>query len=133
MTGSKEIAIRHVARFGGFRGVVLPLSAPLPENTMDPRWLACASHRTACDCREAEFGERINEYRSDEEQAKKVFAEVLAGHQTFAYTATGAVDTVAQCKCSGCEIARRTYFRRPWDVDADREAAGLVERTEVPF
>lgn len=126
---SKEIAIRHWVGFGSTRvRVRLPIPAPLPKNSLDPRWKACAAHRTACDCREAELAEQIAEYRAELREAKQVFNEVLRGHQAFAWTPDGERDLVAECKCSGCQIARRLHFRQPWDVNDDRAKAGLEMR-----
>lgn len=37
----------------------------VPANTCDPRWDACRVHHPACDCREAEQAENLNELRHD--------------------------------------------------------------------
>jgi len=63
---SKEIAVRTVVRFGfGRHAVSLPIAAPLPRDTRDPRAGACIQHRTACDCREALFAEDRAELRGE--------------------------------------------------------------------
>ena len=63
---TKEIAIRHVVHFGeGRRRMSLPLAAPLPRNPVDPRYVACVQHRTACDCREARLAEDRSELQAE--------------------------------------------------------------------
>lgn len=142
---SAEVAKPIVARFRGHSGPVMHLPVPLPTDTMDPRWAACTDHRVACDCREAEMAENLREYRYERDQAALVFNEVLKGHQTFAYTADGVRDRFAECKCTGCEIARRTYFRTDSNVGEERREAQRArqawlssigvrdEQGEVPF
>ena len=110
------------------------LYADLPRNTLDVRYPLCVDHRLACLCREAVMAEDRQEYRAELEHARKVFAEVLAGHPT--YTA----DERDQCRCTGCQIARATYgaFRSAWHVWKERDAAAEVPRScfadgEVPF
>ena len=91
------------------------LAAELPRDTLDPRYKLCTDHRFACDCREAELAEDRAEWRGEFETAREVFNRVLAGHRTFA-------DSPADvCKCTGCEIARETFFRRSWDVRKERD------------
>lgn len=128
---SSEIAKPFTVRFRGRSGAVVHLAAPLPADTMDPRWAACTDHRVACDCREAETAENLHEYRAEREAAVKAFNEVLAGHQTFAYH-DGDRDEFAGCKCSGCEIARRTYFRGLADVFEERREARRARRERGP-
>ncbi len=102
------------------------LAADLPRDTFDPRYPLCTEHRFACDCREAELAEERAEWRSEFEAARKVFNRVLAGHRTFA-------DSPADvCKCTGCEIARETFFRRTWDVREERERAQRSTFSEEP-
>lgn len=98
----------------------------VPRDTMDPRWKACVHHRTACDCREAEHAETVSELRHEISATQAAFAEVLKGHQTWAYTETG-VDEFAQCKCAGCQIVRLadTGMRSVSQVGREREAVGL--------
>ena len=97
-----------------------------PTDTMDVRYRACIHHRVACDCREAEHAETVSELRAEMRRVEKAFAEVLKGHQTWAYTATGE-DEFAQCQCTGCQIVRladaglRSYSQ----IGHEREAAGL--------
>lgn len=63
-----------------------------PRNTMDPRYEACKAHRVACDCREAEYQEEIDEFRGEFAGFRKAVAKVLIGHPH-------------PCACTGCEIA----------------------------
>ena len=97
-----------------------------PKDTMDVRWETCVHHRVACDCREAEHAETVSELRHEMRRVEKAFAEILKGHQTWAYTATGE-DEFAQCQCTGCQIVRladaglRSYSQ----IGREREAAGL--------
>ncbi|MEV6154965.1 hypothetical protein AB0L53_31950 [Nonomuraea sp. NPDC052129] len=110
---STELAVRHVVRFNRatWRSprAEISLILPLPKNTMDPRWLACTNHHTACDCREAELAEELNEVRVELRHILTVLQEELADHATWAYTADNRDDPIAQCKCFGCKIARRIY------------------------
>lgn len=112
---STEIAIRHVVRFRPgptcrSPRVEIPLSMPLPKSTMDPRWLACASHRTACDCREAELAEEIAELRSERDHLLHVLRQELAGHATWAYLDRNEEIPAAECKCTGCRLVRRLKY-----------------------
>lgn len=98
----------------------------LPRDTVDPRWRACTDHRAACDCREAELAETISELRHELQSAKKACGEILAGHQTWAYSETGQ-DAFAECRCTGCQIVRAADIglRSLTTVGNEREAAGL--------
>lgn len=95
---------------------------PLPRNTLDLRYTACWDHRFACDCREAEWAEHLSEMRWEFDNATKVFNAALAGHLTFVLR-----DGDVPCECSGCQIARQLYFRRPWHVRMEREAKRLAD------
>lgn len=110
---STEIAVRHVVRFG-YRAtrVDLPLPSPLPKNTLDPRYVACVQHRTACDCREAEHAENIAELKAEHQAIKQAFEELLRGHATWVEPPgrNGLFDRRLQCQCTGCQIARRVYL-----------------------
>lgn len=100
-----------------------------PRDTMDVRYRACATHRTACDCREAELAETISELQWQIRHAQQAFAEVLKGHQTWAYSrlSESGRDEMAECKCTGCQIVRLadTGLRSAGQVGSEREAAGL--------
>jgi hypothetical protein len=97
-----------------------------PTDTMDARYKACIHHRVACDCREAEYVETISELRYEMRATQAAFAEILKGHQTWAYTESGE-DEFAQCQCTGCQIVRLadTGMRSASQVGFEREAAGL--------
>lgn len=107
---STEVAVRHVVTFRGpthRERIRLPLVQPLPENTLDPRYVTCESHRTACDCREAELAENIHEYRTERDDILRVLREELAGHATWAYTSRNDMEPSAACKCTDCRIVHR--------------------------
>jgi hypothetical protein len=97
-----------------------------PKDTCDARYKTCVHHRVACDCREAEFAEEISELRSQIRGTVQAFAEILKGHQTWAYTESGD-DAFAQCQCTGCQIVRLadTGLRSLSQVGFERESAGL--------
>ena len=100
------------------------VAADVPRDTLDPRWVACAGHHLACDCREAEFSEYQCEARGDREMVLRAFNDVLAGHMTIPIE----LGDVA-CQCSGCRIARRLHLRYFESLQLRSEAA----REEVPF
>ncbi|MEV1167397.1 hypothetical protein [Nonomuraea sp. NPDC049784] len=110
---STEVAIRHVVTFRGASWreprIVHPMILPLPKSSLDPRWRACADHHRACDCREAELAEEIHELRWDRDHMLRMLREELAGHATWAYSDDDERDLIAECKCTGCKIARRIY------------------------
>ncbi|WP_440063859.1 hypothetical protein [Streptosporangium sp. OZ121] len=120
---------QYVVRFQ--RTAMIVLADPLPVDTLDPRYSSCVEHRTACDCREALLSENIREERDRWEHAKQIFNELLQGHPTYAYDEQGHRDEQAQCKCTGCVIARRLHLRTIGDVARDREA--WRRRNEPPF
>ncbi len=62
MTDAGRLAIRPVRyRTGRVQGEeYIP-----PRNTCDPRWDRCVDHHVACDCREAEQAEHVDELRSE--------------------------------------------------------------------
>lgn len=104
-----------------------------PRNTVDLRYSMCTKHHPACDCREAEFAEDRSESSAERREAEQVFAQVLAGHQTFAYDSNGERDTFGECKCTGCEIARRTHFRASYHVYFERHEARRRNAGAGPF
>lgn len=77
----------------------------VPRDTRDPRYAACVNHRTACDCREAELSELINELRGELRLVERAVNTVLAGHVTGSWLGAAGV-----CLCSGCQIARAAYI-----------------------
>jgi hypothetical protein len=102
------------------------LTEALPTDTRDPRYEQCTDHQFACMCREAHLAENQREAQIEHEMTKRAFNEVLAGHNTFAPQ-----DPFTECRCTGCEIARRLrIYRTQWDVrDEHREQP----EKEVPF
>lgn len=92
-----------------------------PTDTGDPRWRACTHHHLACDCREAEMGEEIHEWRGNFTQAQAVAREICNGHPTWPdyYDQShplgplgGAeyVPSEACCQCTGCQIIRKAHL-----------------------
>lgn len=86
-----------------------------PRDTCDLRYAACREHRTACDCREAQFAEHIREQSMELREIKDAFGEILAGHPTFApLDAAEQFSDIASesgpvCRCTGCAIVRALY------------------------
>lgn len=66
----------------------------------------CTDHHPACDCREAELNEQIQEFRYERAELGKAMRETLIGH--VIYAPRGAPDD-ACCMCSGCRIARASW------------------------
>lgn len=105
MTSTDLVGPVKVVRFwGGPRGSrgrfdpTMSVIYDLPRNTLDPRFRACTDHHLACDCREAELGEDINEYRADYRGLRDALHRAVAGHD--AHT----------CRCGACGIARETHL-----------------------
>ncbi|MEU9888646.1 hypothetical protein [Sphaerisporangium sp. NPDC051011] len=118
---STELAIRHGVWFGPSRHrVKISILAPLPKNTLDPRYAACIQHRTACDCREASVAEELGELRAEMGEVRQAFEEMLRGHATWVEGADGQWDKRLQCQCTGCEIARRLHLGYANSVVLDR-------------
>lgn len=91
----------------------------VPRDTMDPRYRPCRDHRVACDCREAELAEQIQELRGMLEEARAAARAVLAGHATFAYErGVGGRDREIGCSCTGCQVARKGYLLNHHEADA---------------
>lgn len=84
----------------------------VPTDTLDPRYSACTEHRVACDCREAELHEEINELRMEYRAMREALRTILDGHSTHIIGApnpyTGEVDQ--PCQCTGCQIARAAGY-----------------------
>ena len=92
----------------------------VPRNTCDPRYRQCTDHHVACDCREAELNEQLEEHRGEWRYLSEAARSALAGHQVE--HPSGAPDGWAQsvqlCLCSGCVIQRATGNLLRWgDVD----------------
>lgn len=97
----------------------VPVDRPPPTDTRDPRYLTCADHHLACDCREAERGEEIHEWRANFTHAQTAAQEICAGHPTwpdyyieerrgvFEVTYAAVSDC---CQCTGCQIIRKAHL-----------------------
>lgn len=100
-----------------------------PKHTGTLRARLCNDHHPACDCREAEFAEEAGEWRAQWQAVRAAFQEVLAGHNTWAYDKDGERDRFAECRCTGCDIARRTdgavrpYYEVRFEHREARQAA----------
>lgn len=98
-------------RFRG--GQQLPVPHAPPAETTDPRFYACTDHHLACDCREAELGERLSEMRSEYQHltttVKAALAADIAGHPTRVREGyAGRPDL--ECQCVGCKLARSLHM-----------------------
>ncbi len=131
MTSTELVGPLPTVRFGGgpgntWRNTDPPKVAYVPpRNTLDPRYRACTDHRVACDCREAEMAENINEWRSEYKALKAAVLKHIEGHRTeaewtyqqiFDHWEDGVQvwryerDDDAVCSCVGCRIAREAYI-----------------------
>ena len=101
---------RHATLVGPmvrFRGQPVDVGSSTPRYTLDPRYLACTDHHLACDCREAEQNEQINEYRDGYREITDVIAAAIEGHPTEVFI-DGEERSDLECQCAGCKIARIT-------------------------
>lgn len=99
-------------------GNAVTLAVPvLPRNTRDPRWRACAQHRTACDCREAEHAEEMHELHYYLDEVRTAALDILVGHRLFHHPELdepGGEDSrrairgdgPLACQCTGCRLMR---------------------------
>lgn len=69
----------------------------VPTNTLDPRYTACTDHHVACDCREAEHAEEMQEWAYARREIQGAIDSVLQGHR------------IDECMCTGCQIARSIH------------------------
>lgn len=107
-----------------------------PRNTEDPRYAACAAHRVACDCREAEIAEWAWEQRDEWRILGNAGASALVGHQV--QPPMGLTDWQRRkfevCLCSGCVIQRASgnlLPRRAIDLATGRvRPTAPAERSE---
>lgn len=74
-----------------------------PRDTMDNRYAACRDHHPACDCREAENSEGMNEFRTTLADYREAFETILRGH------AVNGFGERPECQCHGCQIARAAH------------------------
>lgn len=104
-----------------FRQQMVAVTSSPPRDTRDPRWRQCTAHHLACDCREAEKNEQIDEMRAELRIVRQALAAAIVGHPTFVYVDSGPYSQShrrrrdIECKCIGCDLARRmknegTYF-----------------------
>ncbi|AVP71306.1 hypothetical protein [Prescottella equi] len=91
-----------------FRGQPVAVDRSAPQDTSDPRWNNCTDHHLACDCREAEQNEALNELRSEWRTLRAVLEAQLAGHPTEVYV-DGDRRTDLDCKCQLCGFARAAH------------------------
>lgn len=105
----------------------------VPRDTMDPRYIRCADHHPACDCREAELSEQLGEYRSGQTAMRHAAARLLVGHRLHDYgddvrgkfpRGQGRQEIGAEmwwryisgdgplaCQCTGCQIVRAGHVQ----------------------
>lgn len=127
-----ELAVRNppVVTFGGGPATYeadragaprFQVAYDVPKDTLDPRYRACTSHHVACDCREAEQSENLNEHRAEWKHLRDAARRALAGHQVDKPMEASALERLGfpLCLCSGCVIQRETGNLLNWsDVDA---------------
>lgn len=89
----------------------------VPRNTCDPRYRQCTDHHVACDCREAELNEQLEEHRGEWRYLQDAARSALAGHQVD-HPSGDRHGFTQLCLCSGCVIQRATGNLLKWaDVD----------------
>jgi hypothetical protein len=107
-----------------------------PRDTMDPRWAACLDHHVACDCREAEWAERLADMTNELRYQSDAAWRALQGHQV-AYPRDEYPGTWPLCLCSGCVIHRECWLLPPNAIDHRtgrvRPAPDGGAGEEVPF
>jgi hypothetical protein len=95
----------------------------VPQDTRDPRYRTCTDHHVACDCREAEMAENINEWRHEYQALKAAVLSRIEGHATTGELYERVfnrwendrqvwdyVETQERCECVACQIARECYL-----------------------
>lgn len=91
-----------------FRHEAVPVERTPPRNTVDgDRWAQCTDHHLACDCREAELNEQIQELRGELRLIQNRLAAATEGHPTFVeerYSHQRRRDL--ECRCIACHVAR---------------------------
>ncbi|MGW8538774.1 hypothetical protein ACWGK5_32135 [Rhodococcus qingshengii] len=105
----------HMPYFGAivgplvrFRSQQVPVSAAPPRDTHDPRWNNCTDHHLACDCREAEQNEMLNELRSEWKILRDAMDVMIAGHATKVDQYDQQPRPDLECQCQLCDFARKT-------------------------
>lgn len=102
----------------------------VPRDTRDLRAAACFEHHPACDCREAELNEQINEYWTALKALRAAAETVLRGHRLHDYGDDQSRDLKVgshewkrfirgdgplACQCTGCQLIRATHEYVPTD------------------
>ena len=87
-----------------------------PRDTMDPRYATCTHHHVACDCREAEWAERLGDMSNELRYLQSAAWRTLQGHQVN-YPPGVYPGTYALCLCSGCVIHRECWLLPPTAID----------------
>jgi hypothetical protein len=98
----------HGGPWRGFDRDYPKVAYVVPRDTCDPRYGACTDHHVACDCREAEMAENLNEYRYELKAQREAFDTILAGHPTWQYSSDG--KRLTGCMCTGCQFARALHI-----------------------
>ena len=111
-----------------FRGQQVAVTKSPPTSTTDPRYDACTDHHLACDCREAHFQERMDDWRYDLKQTEQDILREIDGHPTWVRVGGGR-RTDLECQCLGCRLARRHLHQHS---AATRDNVRRVQRHEVP-
>lgn len=112
MSGFRTLPYRFGKELVGpivhFRNQAIPVDRTPPRNTVDGnRWSACTEHHLACDCREAELNEQIQELRSEYRELAAALRSAIVDHPTFVETRAGVRQRDLECRCDGCIVARR--------------------------
>ena len=121
MSGFRTLPYRFGKEIVGpvvnFRNQAIPVDRTPPRDTCDGnRWASCTEHHLACDCREAELNEQINELRGEYRLLANALRTAIADHPTFVETRAGIRRRDLECRCDGCVAARRiaTNFTLPF-------------------
>ena len=108
-----------------FRGQPVDVGRSTPRDTTDPRYLACTDHHLACDCREAEQNEQINEFRAEFNMLRRAIVDAIDGHATTVYVDHSRRPDL-ECKCAVCTIARNAGLGNFTDATRVYTANGNV-------
>lgn len=103
----KAELVGPLVRFRG--GQQLPVPHAPPSDTTDPRYRACTDHHLACDCREGDLAEMLNEYRHELSIIKSCLQAAIHGHPTQVYV-DSARRADLECQCTGCDLTRRLHL-----------------------
>lgn len=117
------------------------LAYTVPRNTLDVRHALCTDHHPACDCREAELNERLDEFLHMSEALRKAATTVLCGHRLYDHGDDRRRAMVVggdewwqlirgngplACQCTGCQLIRASeeHVHTNWN--------GVVECPDPP-